>query len=160
MSRSLNPYRVKRNRSYTATELSVLLGCHKNTIRLLRREGLAPIDQSRPMLFHGGVVRKFLAKRNADRKRPCPPGTFFCFGCGQPRRPALNMVDFVELTPESGNLRGLCEECGTLMYRRSQRSAVSNVMPGIAVQFTEAPSRLVGSAGGSGSCDFEGDYDS
>jgi hypothetical protein len=151
-ARRVNPYLVKRNRSYTAEELAARLGVHKNTVRNWQREGLTPIDGRRPVLFHGDTVRVFLIGRAADRKRPCPPGAFYCFRCRQPRRPALGMVDYVELKPGSGNLDALCEMCGTGMHRRARRSALATVMPGIDIQIREATSRLAGRVDATDKC--------
>ena len=144
-TRRVNPYLVKLNRSYSASELAICLGVHRNTVRNWQRDGLTPIDRSRPLLFHGQAVRAFLIKRQANRKRPCPPGTFFCFRCRESRRPALGMVEFVELRAGTGNLRALCENCETIMHRRVRRSAISTAMPGIDVQIRQAPLRLSGS---------------
>lgn len=99
-SRRVNPCRIKINRSFTARELADTLKVHKNTVRHWQREGLAANDDDdRPALFHGGAVRTFLTKRNTARKRPCPPGTFYCFRCRAPKRPAVGMVDYVPLSP-------------------------------------------------------------
>ncbi len=154
-ARRVNPYLVKRNRSYAVGELAALLGVHKNTVGNWERDGLAPIDRCRPKLFHGEAARAFLIKRNAGRKRPCPPGTFYCFHCRQARPPALGMVDYVELKPGTGNLRALCGTCETIMHRRARRSTFAAVMPGIAVQITEAPPRLTERPPPSLNCHFE-----
>ena len=143
-ARRVNLYRVKVHRSYAVGELAACLGVHKNTIRSWQREGLEPNEHRRPLLFRGSAVREFLIKRKASRKRPCPPGTLYCFRCREPRRPALGMVDFVESKPGSGNLRALCEVCDTLMHRRATKSALPAVMLGIDVQIRQAPPRLSG----------------
>jgi len=154
-SRRVNPNLIKLNRSYTVGELAERLGVHKNTVRHWIDEGLDPIDFSRPILFRGKNVRAFLARRNTNRKVPCPPGTFYCFRCRLAREPALGMVEYVELKPGTGNLGALCEACETIMYRRARRSALAAVMPGIDIQIREAPSRLVGSSHPSLNCDSE-----
>jgi hypothetical protein len=141
-SRRLNPRLVKRHRAYTAGELAERLNVHKNTVRHWHKEGLPAIDNARPILFQGETVRTFLANRNAGRKRPCPPGTFYCFTCREPRRPAAGMVEYSELRRGSGNLCALCEACGTVMYRRARRAGLATAMPGIDVQIRQAPSRL------------------
>jgi excisionase family DNA binding protein len=151
--RRVNPRLVKRNRSYTASELAERLGVHRNTVRHWQRKGLKALDDGRPALFHGETLRTFLLSRSAQRKRPCPPGTFYCFRCRDPRRPALAMVDYVESRPGTGNLRALCETCEAVMHRRARRSALDAVMPGIAVQIREAQPRLGGSASPSLKCD-------
>ena len=145
-ARRVNPSLVKLHRSYAVGELAERLGVHKNTVRHWQRDGLRPIDGGRPVLFQGAAVRAFLKARNAARRRPCPPGTFYCFRCREPRPPAAGMVDFLAVNARSGNLRALCGTCDALMHRRARRDAVAAVMPGLAVQMGEAPERLVGSS--------------
>ena len=138
-ARRVNPNTVKLHRSYSARELATCCGVHKNTIRHWQDAGLTPLDKSRPLIFHGETVRQFLAFRNASRKRPCRPGTFYCLRCREPRAPALGMVEYVEAKPGTGNLQALCEACGATMNRRARQVALVAVMPGIAVQIRQAP---------------------
>ena len=152
--RRLNPNLVKLHRSYAVGELADRLGVHKNTVRQWQRDGLAPIDGGRPVLFQGRTVRAFLGARNASRKRPCPPGTLYCVRCREPRAPGGGMVDFIPITPLSGNLRAICADCGTLMHRRARASAVAAVLPGIEVQIAEAFGRLMGKPAPSPNSDF------
>lgn len=154
-SRRVNQTRVKLHRSYSVPELAGCLGVHKNTIRHWQRDGLHPIDASRPVLFQGGDVRAFLAKRSADRKRPCPPGTLYCFRCREPRAPALGMLDYIAINPASGNLRALCSTCEGVMHRRTRLADLAARMPGMAVQITQAKSSLSGSPSPSLNCDSE-----
>lgn len=143
-AKRINPNRVKVHYSYTATELAKRLGVHKNTIRNWTRNGLRPLA-GRPILFHGGSVRGFLAASNANRRKPCLPGTFYCFRCRERRPPALGMVDFIDRSVGAGNLTAVCESCGAIMNRRARRDTLTTIMPGLAVQMREAPSTLSGS---------------
>jgi hypothetical protein len=152
-SRRVNPCLIKINRSYTARELADTLAVHKNTVRLWQREGLTSLDGGRPALFHGGTVRRFLTLRNAGRKRPCPAGTFYCFRCREPKRPAGGTVEYVARRANTGDLRGRCETCGTTMHRRARRAAISDVMPGIAVAIREGDQRLSDGPSPSLNCD-------
>jgi hypothetical protein len=136
--RRVNPNLIKINRTYAVAELADRLDVHKNTVRQWQRDGLLPIDRSRPLLFHGAAIREFLTKRNAGRKRPCGPGRFYCFRCREPRAPAGDMVDYLALTTRAGNLRGLCGTCGALMHRRALLGSIAAVMPGVAVQMVQA----------------------
>jgi len=154
-ARRVNPNLVKLHRSYSVPELAARLAVHKNTVRQWQREGLTPIDASRPLLFQGAVVRAFLAKRNATRKRPCRPGTLYCFRCREPRPPALGMVEYLAMTVVSGNLRAICATCETLMHRRARRAALATIMPGLDVQFAQAPPRLKGGPSPSLNCDLD-----
>jgi len=155
-ARRLNPNAIKSLRTYTARQLATTYGVHKNTIRAWQRDGLSPLDGKRPVLFMGDNVRTFLAARNAGRKRPCAPGTLYCFRCREPRHPALGMVDYVAMTPTSGNLRAICGTCETVMHRRVRMAMIATVLPGVAVQMTEAPARLIGRLSPSLNCALEG----
>ena len=150
-----NPQRVKLHRSYSVAELVACLGVHKNTVRLWQRNGLEPIDASRPVLFQGATVRAYLAKRNASRKCPCPPGKLYCFRCRQPRPPALGMLDYFAVTPVSGNLRALCGACGGMMHRCIRRADLPAKMPSLEIQIRQALPRIGGSPSPSQNCDSE-----
>jgi hypothetical protein len=138
-ARRINPNVIKTHRCYSIGELSDRLGVHKNTVRNWQRSGLTPIDDGRPILFQGGAIRDFLKKQNVSRKVPCGPGRFYCLRCREPRSPAGAMVDFLPVTERSGNLRAICETCGTLMHRRASVTAIAVAMPGIVVQVVQAP---------------------
>jgi hypothetical protein len=129
-AKRLNPYLIKMHRSYTAGELATRLGAHKNTVRNWQREGQPAVGERRPFLFHGRV-RAFLAQRNAERKRTCPPGALYCFRCRDARRPALGMLDYVEDVTGAGNAT-----------RRARRETLDAVMLGLDVTIREAPPRL------------------
>lgn len=155
-ARRLNPNAIKSRRTYTARELATAFGVHKNTVRAWQRDGLTPLDGKRPVLFIGETVRAFVVRRNADRKRPCAIGTLYCFRCREPRQPALGMVDYIAMTATSGNLRALCGTCETIMHRRVRMAAIATVLPGVAVQITEAPARLTERLSPSLNCVLEG----
>ena len=154
-ARRANPQRVKLHRSYTVPELATCLDVHKNTVREWQRGGLQPVDTNRPMLFQGGVVRAFQAKRNASRKRPGLPGTLHCFRCREPRAPAFGMLDYMATTALSGNLRAMCGTCGGMMHQCIRLADLPAKMPGLEVQFRQAPPRIMGSPSPSLNCDFE-----
>jgi hypothetical protein len=151
--RRFNPLRAKMHFSYTVEDVARLLRVHKNTVRSWLRSGLEAIDSSRPTMVQGRVLRAFLKNCQASRKQKCPPGTLYCLKCRSPKVPALAMVDFVPLTPSSGNLRALCEACSSIMHRHVQISRITAVMPKISVQFTHAESRLRESTSLSVNCD-------
>ena len=136
-SRRVNPNVIKIHRCYTVGDLADRLGVHKNTVRNWQRNGLMPIDDCRPVLFQGAVIRDFLKAQNFSRKVPCGPGQFYCFRCREPRSPAGEMVDFLPVTERSGNLRAICESCGALMHRRASVNAIAAAMPGLAVQVVQ-----------------------
>lgn len=128
-----NPRLIKLHRTYSVEEVSDVLGVHKNTVRAWRAKGLTPIDALRPVLFQGAALRAFLEGQRTSAKRPCPPGTLYCFKCRGPRRPALAMVDYVPRNGRTGNLKALCEGCGGMMHRAASLASLSAILPGIAV---------------------------
>jgi hypothetical protein len=152
MRRRVNPNLVKLNRTYDASQLAACCGVHKNTVLNWRTSGLEPIDNRKPIVFHGSAVRDFLKKRNAKRKQPCGPGRFYCFRCREPRAPSSRLVEYVPLTTKSGNLKASCAACETVMHRRVRRSDVAATMPDLDVQFTERSLRLIGSFSPSLNC--------
>ncbi len=138
-ARRVNPYRVKLHRIYSVQELAHCLGVHKNTVRHWQDTGLNAIDGNRPTLFDGATARAFLVARQTSRKRPCPPGTIYCFKCREPRVPGLDMVEFIPGKGTTGNLMALCDACGTIMHRRANVAKIAAIMPRLAVQIRQAP---------------------
>lgn len=153
-ARRVNPCAVKLHRSYSVPELAACLGVHKNTIRHWQGVGLMALE-GRPTVFPGAIVRAFLTKRNEARKRPCPPGTLYCFRCREPRAPAGRMADYIPISAVSGNLRALCATCETIMHRRASEALLATILPGCDVQTVQAPPRLKGSPLPSLICDTE-----
>ena len=154
-ARRINPRAVKLHQSYSVPELAACLGVHKNTVGHWQRDGLKPIDGRRPALFQGTIVRAFLSARNASRKRPCSPGTLYCFRCREPRPPAPGIVYFLSINSKSGNIRAICATCETVMHRRTSKDALATILPGCVIQFVEALPRLSGSPPPSLNCDLE-----
>lgn len=151
--RRVNPNVVKLNRSYDTTQLAACCGVHKNTVLNWRSAGLEPIDDSKPIVFHGSVVREFLRQRNAERRRPCGPGRFYCFSCREPRPPALSFAEYVAVTDTAGNLKACCETCGTVMHRKVCRVELEMTMPAVEVQFGDRSLRFIGNPSPSLNCD-------
>lgn len=141
-SRRVNPNQIKLHYSYSVAELAACCDVHKNTVRHWQANGLEPIEPRKPYLFHGASAREFLAKRNARRKRPCPPGTLYCLKCRQPRAPAMGMVEATRQNATTGNLSAICEVCGTMMHRRTRLAAIGTIMPDLDVQIREAGPRI------------------
>lgn len=126
-----NPRLAKIHYSYSVDEIAGLFGNHRNTVRAWIKAGLPALDDARPVLVQGSELRGFLERRRTQAKRPCSPGTLYCLRCREPRRPALEMVDFIIITATSGNLHALCETCGTMMHRRARRDSLPAIMPGL-----------------------------
>lgn len=152
-SRRANPQRVKLHRIYSTAELATCCGVHKNTVRHWQVNGLVPVSRGRPTLFDGATVRAFLTKRNASRKRRCPPGTLYCLKCRQPRAPAMGMIEITHQNGTTGNLSALCEVCSSMMHRRVRLAEIGAIMPNLDVQIREAGPRIYERTAPSLNCD-------
>lgn len=152
MSR-INPRLAKLHRSFSVFELADLLNVHRNTVRQWIREGLPVLDGAKPTLIMGGEFQTWWGKRTKARKRPCKPGQMYCFKCREPKAPALGMVEFAATNTAAGNLKALCETCGTMMHRRTRLADLAAKMPGLDVRHTEAPSSIAEPSHPSPNCD-------
>lgn len=139
----INPRLAKKHRSYTVTELADVLGVHKHTVRGWLKKGLPAIDGAKPALILGSEFQAWWKKQRKAAKRPCEPGQMYCFKCREPKAPALGMVEYAATNAATGNLKAICETCGTMMHRRARLADIATKMPGFDVQITQAPSSIV-----------------
>lgn len=134
---------VKIHRSYTVDEAARATGCAEGTIRRWVSSGALPaiIDQ-RPHLILGADLKACLAERR-PKGRKLRPHECFCLKCKEPRAPALGMIEFLPLTPTTGNLRALCEQCLTVMYKAISRSTLTALAAIFDVAEQQVPKHLV-----------------
>ena len=116
-SRKPNWRCIKSHRNYTVDEAARKLSVTKGTVRRWIKTGLPAISDKRPTLILGADLVEF-HKRRAKPKRKCKRDECYCVKCRVPRIPAWHMVDYIPITLTSGNLRGLCPICCTLIHRR------------------------------------------
>lgn len=145
-----DPRRAKIHHSYTIAEVARLYGVHRNTVRAWTRAGLETISAGRELLILGDELRRFLTARRADRRVKTPAGSIYCFGCRAPRKPAEGMVEVLNPSGPTVNLRALCAECGSLMHRRVSLKGVGEAGFGNCV--TQADSHLADSSHPSVNC--------
>ena len=138
----INSRKAKLHRCYTVEETARLFLVHRNTVRAWIKVGLPTIDDAKPALIRGADLRQFLEARRKMARRPCAPGTLYCFSCKSSRAPALGMVDFSACATGAGNLSALCEACGTAMHRRCRQDALGTILPGIAVRMVGAEGHI------------------
>ncbi len=150
MARSrLNPRLAKLHRPYTVADIAETYAVNEQTVRRwIIFHGLQPVDDGRPTIIKGAVLRQFLERRAIRPVRERPPGTLYCFGCKGFRRPVTGLIDFeVCEGAATGDLRGLCESCNSIMHRATRRDDVALVLPDVEVRVVEAAPRIVGRAG-------------
>ncbi|MEM7701609.1 MAG: helix-turn-helix domain-containing protein [Pseudomonadota bacterium] len=154
----INPRLAKLHRSYSVTELAKVLGVHKRTVREWIKKGLPLVDGAKPALILGSEFQAWWGNQRKAKKRPCKPGQMYCLKCRAPKAPALAMVEYAATNAATGNLKALCETCGTLMHQRIRLSRIPARMPGMDVQITQAPSSIVELAHPSLNCAKKKDY--
>jgi hypothetical protein len=151
--RRCNPSRAKIHRSYSVEEVSRLLVVHKNTVRNWLREGLASIDDQRPIVVAGLELRRFLTERRIRTKQVCGPGRIYCLPCRTPKVPAGNMAECVVASSTAGSLQGICPDCDRMIYRRVNLQKLAAVCGDLDVTVTKAGRRLEDIAFPNVSCD-------
>jgi hypothetical protein len=149
----INPRLIKLHRPYSVEEIARTLGVHKNSVRGWIKGGLPTVDRSRPVLILGHELRAYLERKRKSAKRPCPPGTLYCFKCRRPRAPAMGLVEANRMNATTGNLIAICEDCGTMMHRRARLDAIGAIMPNLDVQIREAGPRIYERPAPSLNCD-------
>ena len=149
----INPRRAKLHRSYTAFELADLLEVHRNTVRHWIKAGLPVVDGVRPALICGSDFQAWWGRRRKEAKRPCQPGQLYRLKCREPKAPALGMLEYAATNATTGNLKAICETCGTMMHRRARLVDIAVRMPGLDVQIRQASSSIVARLHPSPNCD-------
>ena len=145
---------VKIHFTYTVEQVASMFGVHKNTVRAWLRQGLPTIDQRRPALIHGPALVAFLRDRRERAKRSCSSGQIYCVKCRVPREPAGDMADYIPITATSGNLRGICPACDTIIHRRVSWAKLDQIRGRLEVTIPQAQLHIGDSRSLSVNCDF------
>jgi excisionase family DNA binding protein len=154
--RSPNPRRVKTHFNYTVEQAAKLLGVHKNTMRRWIVEGLPVVaDGRRPTLILGQELASFLDARRKKAKRTCPPGFIYCVKCRIPQAPAGDMAEYMPMSASSGNLRGICPSCETLIHRRVNFGKLDQIRGQLEISMPQGEVHIGESGTPSVSSDFD-----
>lgn len=116
-SKTFDANKIKINLSYSVTDITEKLGVTKGTVYAWVDEGLKPIDDIHPYLFHGSELRRFLKKRQGDRKHKCKVNEMFCLKCQRPRRARRGKASLQTTKGRKLNLTGNCVVCNTQMNK-------------------------------------------
>jgi hypothetical protein len=117
MAKHHNPNLAKIHRNYSVEEVAGLYSIHKNTVRMWIKDGLATVDNKRPLLIRGSSLRDYLQTKRASAKRKCRPDEIYCVRCRIPQRPAENMVEYEAINAHTGRLMGLCPSCDGIINK-------------------------------------------
>ena len=152
-SRHPNPRLVKIHRNYSVEDIARLFGIHKNTVRNWLKQGLAAIDDRRPILILGRELSRFLRERRQKAKKTCGPGRIYCIACRAPKVPAAKMAECIPTGPLAGNLCGICPDCERLIYRRVNLAKIDAIRDDLEITFTQPRPSIRESPAPSVNCD-------
>jgi hypothetical protein len=149
---------VKIHRNYSVEEIARLCGKHKNTVRAWLKDGLEPIDKSRPVLVHGQVLAARLKGRRTAGKRPSPPGHLYCFKCREPKPPAEGVVIVQAISDKVSNISAVCPTCGSTMYGRASNHRLKEFEANLGGALPKAVPRIGETTDPSLNCDFDEEH--
>ena len=142
-TRRQNPKLAKSLLCYSLTEAADLYGVHRNTVRMWQASGLQPIDQSRPIMFHGAELNRFHRRRRQADRQKCGDCEVFCLSCRKPRRPALGMADYTPMSEKVGSLSAICPVCERVMTQRVNAARLARFAAEMAVTIRPAHQPLM-----------------
>jgi hypothetical protein len=156
MARRPNGRRVKIHWTYTIRATADALGVHKHTVSRWIAAGLKTTDNARPFLLRGKDIRAFLQARQPTKQK-CRPGEFYCLSCRAPKRPALDMAEYLPRTSARGLLSGISPTCDRMIYRAVQLASIEQMRGGLDITFPPAEQRIDDSAEPLSNVDFKPD---
>ncbi len=121
-TRNFDPRRIRKGFVYTAKDLAIIYGVDDAVIhRWVREEGLIPIDDSSPAMFHYETTRQFLEHKKQSRKMATGnDGDLPCFKCYLKQRAHKDQVTVKKLNDDIWHVQGKCSCCGSIMNMRTK----------------------------------------
>lgn len=138
--------------SYSPSEISSVLGAHKNTIHHWLKEGLSKLDNQKPYLIHGRDLHTFLQQRKQNRHKKCQPNEIYCLKCKQPRKVWENVVDLIVYNDKQLMIQGLCAICAHKVNKLGTTKQIDNYKKQFVVQEQHQP-RIYDTSKPSSICD-------
>ena len=111
------PHRIKPDLTYSTKDILVAENVHIRTVQEWYRQGLKRIDNERPFLVKGFVLKEFLDQKNLSSKRKCEPNEFFCMKCKSPRKLWENAVSLKYRSSKTISMSGWCLVCNTVINK-------------------------------------------
>ena len=133
MAKKYNTRIIKPKYAYQLKQISNLYGISIRTVRNWIKEGLQIVESIYPYLVIGSELKRFLDKKQQDRKTKLSINEFFCAKCRQARKPLSNVVSLKYSGKTVGRgikdftIQGSCEVCGTKLNRFSNENKLVEV---------------------------------
>lgn len=119
MSGTLDPRKVKKNRSYTVKMVAALFDVHINTVRRwIRDESLPVLKDGRGMMIHWRDLKDWITARNERRKWvAAKPDQMPCLTCKAHKCVKPGTFKIIKSNTLNMTLRGDCAGCGKTIHR-------------------------------------------
>jgi len=117
MAKRYHLNKCKINRNYSISEIALLYGVHKNTVKTWLRRGLKRIGNKRPYIVLGRDLKQFIKDLRAINKRPCELGEIYCMKCRMPRTPLQGSTIFETESSSCGRIKASCNVCNSSMNK-------------------------------------------
>lgn len=117
MQRRYDTRLIKTKWSYTVKAIAKLFAIDRNTVRGWVKDGLEPIDENKPIVIHGSVLKEWLDARQAKRKKPCKAGEIYCPKCRVPKRLKLGSFYIEPTNTLKLTAKAQCQDCPTTLTR-------------------------------------------
>ena len=116
--------RILKGRSYTAQGVADIYGIDESAVhRWAREEGLIPIDDKTPAMYHYETLKQFLGYKNQSRKMETGnAGDLPCLGCFMKRRAYESKITINKLNDSFWRAKGICSCCGSIMNMNTTAS--------------------------------------
>lgn len=115
MIRKYDYRKAKGNRYYTIKSLAKVYEVHPATVRAwIKNHNLscAIVDDVRPVLMKGSLVRTWMKEWQDNRGWVCGPGEVSCLTCNGPRRMKPHSFEIETGNTDKITVTGACDECG------------------------------------------------
>jgi hypothetical protein len=144
-------YRISKinpQRCYSVSEIAKKQMRHKRTVQSWIANGLPVLDKNRrPYLVLGADLMEFLKMKQQSRKLELKEHEIYCVKCRAARNGRPESLELLStgkaLGPNAKQLilRGVCEECGTVIQRFTSDRIILNYT-GSNMKFRELQTRL------------------
>ncbi|MFA5794680.1 MAG: helix-turn-helix domain-containing protein [Candidatus Brocadiia bacterium] len=125
--KNYNTSLIKTTLSYSTNEIAELFNIHKRTVQLWYDEGLPRIDDRKPYLVLGEILKEFIKDRQHKRKKQCKPDELYCCKCREPRQSLNNFVNIRFLNEKRLLIMGKCCQCNTKLNRVSSTDKLDEI---------------------------------
>jgi len=131
--RNYNIRLIRSRRSYSISEIADLFNIHIRTVQTWHKDGLTALDESsKPFLFMGSELKRFLAEKRKVRKIKLKEDEFYCPRCRTGRISKIGKISFIRggremgLDDEQILIKGECTICDCILTRFSTINNLKN----------------------------------